>query len=508
MLFGCLQPYSDGANYTKNFGCQYNEPPCLANETCLNNTCILKSGCDFSNPACSENYSCTNNTCTLDAGCAFDNPACSDDYDCINNSCIEKTICGKFGCQAGEGSTCCLDCGCPENEVCSGSGSCLVNGTGVEVAEFRINEIPSSILYSTPPRTIELYTPPLAQITIRNRGTLRAFNLKIRSSVLGYSGTVLKEIGTLSSNENITINITQPLTKSVLDLTNDTTTKMSLTIEYLSSGSPKSLAASKEIVISERNRFDWDIPVAASTWVNPQEQSIIDFADDATLKAQIIDDTDRERAARQVYNHLQAYGLETEAQGMCYSDSLAFPAETLAGKSGDCGDVSVLYASLIEAAGLRSTIIKNNETILSGYEAGDGSIVPIDLRGISQDDFDTAMENGITGYSKASVHFAPRDYWGVDSTMILRNTVVYGPDIRTTSENCYLLSDEFKVNYWFENKGFDTGRRCLKAVLYQGSDEYFSKRVCVDIPKYEKKNVTFQVSVPKNKLLTEKCWID
>jgi hypothetical protein len=508
LLFGCLQPYSEGVNLTKKSGCAYGDPPCSANYSCINNTCILKSGCAYNNPACSENETCLNNTCALKPGCAYNNPSCGADYECKNNSCIEKIICGKFGCQAGEGSTCCIDCGCPNGEVCSSGGTCLVNGSEIEVVDFKINDIPSTILYSTPPRTIEVYTDPQAQITLKNRGTLRAFNVKVRSTILGHSGSVIKEIGTLSTNENITINITQPLTKSVLDLTNDTKTKMKLTIEYQSLGEPYTKIVSKELTLSDRNAFDWNIPVAASTWVNPQEQSIIYFADDATLKSQIIDDLDRERAARQVYNHLQAYGLALNESEPCYSDSLAFTTETLASKSGDCGDVSVLYASLIEAAGLKSVIIKNNETILCGYQKLDGSIVPIDLRGINSDDFKTAKSSGSSQFNKSSEYFFPRDYWGVDSINILTNDIVLGPDIKATSQNCAFFNNQLNVHYWFENKGYDSGRRCLKAVLYDGDSVHFSERVCVDVPKFEKRNVTFQYTAPKRMLLTEKCWID
>jgi hypothetical protein len=508
LLFGCLQPYSDGVNLTKKTGCAYSDPACSENYSCVNNSCILKSGCNYNNPACASNETCLNNTCALKPGCAYSNPSCGSDYECKNNSCIEKIICGKFGCQAGEGSTCCTDCGCPNNEICSSSGTCIVNGTELEVVNFIITEIPSTVLYSTPPRTIEVYSDPLAQITLKNRGTIRAFNIKLRASILGYSGTVLKEIGTLSTNENITVNITQPLTKKILDLTNKTETKMKITIEYQVLGKPYTKTVSKDIILSDRNEFDWNIPVAAASWVNPQEQSIIYIADDATLKAHITDDADQERVARQIYNHLQAYGLKMDSSKPCYSNSLAFTTETLERKSGDCGDISILYAASIEAAGLTSVIIKNNETVLSGYEKISGSIVPIDLRGISTDDFEMAKQNGLTEFNKKSVYFFPKDYWGVDTTNILTNDDVFGPNIATTSQNCVLFDNEFKVHYWFENIGYDTGRRCLKAVLYEGTDEYFSKRVCVDVPKFEKRNITFQTFAPKSKVLTEKCWID
>lgn len=506
--FGCLfQPYSEDVNLTKKTGCAYNEPPCDENYSCINNTCLLKQGCAYSNPACGENETCTNNVCTQRPGCDFSNPPCEEDYDCIDNKCIEQVICGKFGCQAGESETCCQDCSCPAGEACDKSGVCLVNGTELEISNLTIASIPSTILYAVPSKTVEKALGPLAQFTVKNRGTNKAYSVKVRSEVQGFSGTIQHELGTINPREEVKFNLTQRLNDNVLDLSNRTTTKLKIFLEYKGLGESFTKTSGANFWLPGRNAFDWAIPEAAASWIDPYDEPIAAFAKDATDYADIKVDEDRERAARQVYNHMQAFGMQL-SPGECYSDSLAFPAETLKAKAGDCAELSVLYAALLEAVKVKSVLIKTQDSVLSGYMKSDGTVVPVDLQEIDEDDFATALQNGMIGYDKSAVLVIPQEKWGTGTEQVSLGIDVPGPRIISSSQNCVLLENEFDVRYWFENIGYDTGRRCLRAVLYEGQGTYFSQRECVDIPGFEKRSVTFSIDVPKNKVVTEKCWVD
>jgi hypothetical protein len=509
LSFGCLfQPYSEDVNLSKKSGCAYNDPACEINQSCINNTCILKQGCDYSNPACQQNETCKNNTCFLKSGCDYNNPSCVADYECVDNTCIEEILCGKFGCQTGE-VNCCQDCGCAQGSICYESGLCLVNGSDVEIINLTISPIPSTVLYAVPPKTIEKKLGPLAQVELLSVGNLNAYAVKIKSEVSWYSDATIHELGILNSKETMSYNITQRLKDQVLKLENGPSAKLKLTLEYKGAGETHTKTSGTNILLSDRNAFDWDLPEAAAAWVDPTDQSIIDFSDDATLNAEIGDNEDRERAARQIFNHLQAFGLKhSGAADICYSDSLKFPAETLRDKSGDCAELSVLFAALLEAAGVQSVIIKTDGVVMPGYQKADGSVVAVDLRNIQNSDYDEATAKAMSEYNKDSFTVYTQKEWNSGMERANIGLTVLSPKITTTSANCILYPEEFKVNYWFENHGFDNGRRCLKSVLYDGQTEYFSKRVCVDIPKFEKRNVTFVLDVAKNTAFTEKCWLD
>jgi hypothetical protein len=219
-------------------------------------------------------------------------------------------------------------------------------------------------------------------------------------------------------------------------------------------------------------------------------------------------DEDRDRSASQIYNQLQVMGMKHTGASPCYSDSLQFPAETLKTKQGDCGDLSVLFAAMLEVKGIKSVIIKSNDTVLSGYVTAGGAIIPIDLQNIQKRNYTQAKEDGIKEYAKDSAVVYPQDEWVSGTKNVNLGIDVLAPNIITTSQNCVFLNNEFKVNYWFENKGYESGMRCLKAVLSEGPSTYFSKRVCVELPNFEKRNITFSLNTPKKLALSEKCWID
>jgi len=510
-VFGCLsKPYSEGANVTQKTGCDYDAPSCESNSTCINNTCILRSGCDYGNPACSSNETCTNNTCISKTGCAYSNPACGSDYECSGNSCVDKTVCGKFGCQAGESSNCCLDCGCDENFTCSDSGICVASDASLAITNVLVNNIPSTVLYAVSPGQIDKALGPLAQVTIVNKGSAKAYVVKLKTEVQGFTGIVVNELGTLEPGQNYVFNYTPRLSEDALSIQNRTDTWLKLALEYSDAGKSQSSKMDVNISLSDRNEFDWNLPEAASGWMDPKDQGVANFATDAIAGQTPKLDGDRMTAARQIYNHLQAMGMKnTMKYGKCYSDSLAFPAQTLELQSGNCADISVLYATLLEAVGIKSVIIVTDDAVLSGFKLSNGTLVPVDLQRIDDDDFANATASGLSLYSSANTIFYPQEQWSKGTAKSNPGIETFGPKITTTSEKCMLLSKEFSVSYWFENTGYQTGRRCLKAVLYKvGQEEYLSNRVCVDVPAYEKRNITFSYNLSGNMALTEKCFID
>jgi hypothetical protein len=373
-----------------------------------------------------------------------------------------------------------------------------------------VNRIPSIVLYSVSPSQIDKALGPLAQVTIVNKGSAKAYAVKLRTEVQGFTGTTSNELGTLAPGQTYVFNYTPRLSEKALTLKNSTDTWLRLGLEYTDSGKSQSSKMDSAISLTDRNEFDWDLPEAASGWMDPTDNGLANFAADAIAKAPVKVDSERERAARQIYNHLQAMGMKNSVKsGKCYSGSLAFPAETMESQRGDCADISILYATLLEAAGVKSMVIITDDVVLSGFVFSNGTTVPVDLRRIDEDSFENATASGLSLYNSANTIFYPQEQWSKGTEKSNPGIETYGPNIITASDNCVLLSKEFNVNYWFENKGYETGRRCLKAVLYENvSKDYLSNRVCVDVPAYEKRNVTFSYNLSGNATLTAKCFID
>jgi len=516
VFFGCLaKPLSEGANVTVKTGCDYSNPLCDINHTCINNSCSLKMGCDYNNPSCdqSANESCINNTCVspaLSQGCAYSNPACGADYQCVGNECIPKLVCGKFGCQSGE-TECCQDCGCPSGYDCDPGGSCLVAGAQIEITNVTVQNIPTAFLYTVPPRTIEKDIGPMVTFVMKNLGSQKAYNVKLKHEVQEFTGVTVVELGSINPGQSMQFNLTPKFDSRALK-SNITSARLKLVLEYRAISQNYTDTFNVEIPLSP-GKFDWRIPEAVTAWVDPTDRSVIDLAMDATDNAQIRLDEDRERAARQIFNHLQARSIRFNASSdKCYSDSLAFPATILKERKGDCAGLCVLMAASLEAAGVRSALIVTPNTVLSGFVWGNGSFVPIDMREIESGNFSSAKAAGAEEYENSidsATIIYPSDQWGVGVIKINPGIDVPSSKITTSASNCHIVSDRFVVNYRFKNTGFDTGRRCLKATLYDQSREYFSNRGCTDIPPGEERNVTFsETGLPGDRTLTTNCRID
>lgn len=118
LVSGCVQLPS------KPLGCTYDNPPCVADYECINNTCILKPGCQYNNPSCDQNHSCINNTCILKSGCQYNNPPCDENRTCINNNCVLKKGCSYNNPPCGEGYKCkknkCVEIPYCLNDKCKG----------------------------------------------------------------------------------------------------------------------------------------------------------------------------------------------------------------------------------------------------------------------------------------------------------------------------------------------------------------------------------------------------
>ena len=512
---GCLlKPLSGGGNATAGTGCAYSNPPCGSDYACINNTCILRSGCDYNNPPCnaSANESCVNNACSAPAplqGCAYSNPACDPDHDCVNNACVEKAICGKFGCQQGEEKTCCQDCGCGAGYACDASGACLASGAKLDLGGTSVQPLPPVVLYAVPPRTIEKDAGPLAKIIIINSGSVTASKIKLKSEFQGFTGATVQDVAPLPPGGNETIGLTPPFSGQAVSLKNDTLVKLKIGLQYYGGTQSYSEDFVVDVPLKDRDSFDWRIPEAAAAWMYPSDFGVQGLATDATDHAVIQTDEERERGARQIFNHLQA--RSTLYSGSCDFGRLQFPEETLVTRSGGCADLAVLFSTLIEAAGMKSVVIKTPDAVLSGYANEDGSIVPVDMRDLEAHDFQAALADGRAEYGKypsSNAVVYPGLLWGGGVKQVDPGIEYAGPMITATSQNCVLLGSTFTVNYWFVNKGYDTGRRCLNSTLYESGVPFFSKRVCVDIALGDKKNVTFVVSNITETGLSAKCWVD
>ena len=159
-------------------------------------------------------------------------------------------------------------------------------------------------------------------------------------------------------------------TDKVLDITEATKTAAEITLEYRLKGQWYREIRQETVRLYDRNAMSWDDDRKAAAFVTAKDPSILRFAKNAagavdsegswTLNANL-------QTAMGIHEALTLYGIRyvvdpktpyTElSQKKTSVDFLQFPRQTLEYKAGDCDDLSILYAALLESVGIKTAFI-------------------------------------------------------------------------------------------------------------------------------------------------------
>jgi tetratricopeptide (TPR) repeat protein len=126
----------------------------------------------------------------------------------------------------------------------------------------------------------------------------------------------------------------------------------------------------KPLILLGRNAIDWNNPENIAAFVTPNDTTIKSFS------RQVVGEGGRYllgiRRACEVFSALKLYGISfiTDPNIPSGLDSVQYPVETLHYKSGDCDDLSSLYASCLESIGTRVAFLSIPGHILLLFDTG------------------------------------------------------------------------------------------------------------------------------------------
>lgn len=459
---------------TPQSGCAYNNPPCSSDYNCVNNMCVKKSGCQYSNPSCNSEFDCIDNICIQKKGCAYNNPSCDSDYKCENNICVEKAICGKFGCQEGESSSnCCIDCGCPTGESCE-------NNVCKELKPVINIEYTQNTFYSI---TIYLSNPSLniGTLTIKNNGNDDAKNIAVRlSSDGGYFEDETINIGDLAKGRSDTKDYALTFTQKGLELSsekNDITVNVETYYEN-SANQQFSDSSSFEIQVYGKNNVVGPYKGWASNyppWITPDQNAVREFAAKSTAGiATYQSDESKTLAAWWLFSSMRAYGVKYVNERAEIGDYAQFPIETLKRKAGDCEDQAILYASLLEAVGIKSAVVVIPGHAFSGYFTSKGFVPVETTAGNFEDARDIAYQEYNDAYNAGTldVIISENGWSNLPQVILKKEPSIPMMDIKKQVSDC-VSGWDFSIGYHydatarFQNNGNAPGVGCVLMATYQ-----------------------------------------
>jgi hypothetical protein len=224
------------------------------------------------------------------------------------------------------------------------------------------------------PLFLSLYQhTPAATLVIRNDESAEIRNVRVSFRAGSYTSSEFP-CGTLSmigKRRSVELPLFADFAPEILGFTENGRIVGEVVIRYTLLGKEREAARSAAVQVYNRNVFPAVDTAGLAAFVSSASTEILEFSKYITGMAR----TQRRVGLNQnlqfgmwLFESLRAYGINitgSKERGIS-SKEIQFPAQTLAYKSGAALDVALLYASLLESAGIRAAVIPLRDDVLIG----------------------------------------------------------------------------------------------------------------------------------------------
>ena len=255
-------------------------------------------------------------------------------------------------------------------------------------AQLEINEVSQTVSGISPSIYKFLFNngEPLLQLTVTNTGEIKAEQVSLSSKLSGMVDWQAKTVQNIEPKSTISIDVTPTMPEVALTgYSKSRSEAIMFKLEYQSNGVEHTpTKTSHDITIHGKNALPlsdasklaskYSIPSDRyfyAYYITPQDGSIRKFATSATTGKNTADDK-----AQAIFDELGRSGVRYASDpndplgsGIEY---VQFPSETLELKRGDCDDLAVLYASLLESVKVNTKLVHIPHHVFVGYEYASG----------------------------------------------------------------------------------------------------------------------------------------
>ena len=249
---------------------------------------------------------------------------------------------------------------------------------------------------------------PVGSFEIVNAGERIADDIRITFFVDRFmqEPQVCSSPSLLAAGERYAVDIRPLLSPDVLEITEGLEVQGTLSIDYTIRG--KQMRTEQVVTVSfhDRNAIQWDDDEKAAVFVTARDHTVLAFARNAVSVAGATTSPMINRGLTQAITLFSALGehnitympdpttpyseFSEDAKSV---DFLQFPRQTLSYRAGDCDDISVLYAALLESVGVSAALITVPGHI---YTAIDLQVSPDDARQVFSSIDDLIFAEGTT----------------------------------------------------------------------------------------------------------------
>jgi ligand-binding sensor domain-containing protein len=252
----------------------------------------------------------------------------------------------------------------------------------LEVVDASFKDLYAS-LYQFYASDREYEKDPVARVSVRNKFD-RPLRTKVSFFIPGLMDFPSDRVVTIPAGEVLPVALRVELSEEVLRLEKTTSRQALLELQYTLRGEPKETAISYPVTVVEKHSMTWSEPERAGLYVTHLDGAVEDFA--RRVVAQFREDEketiiyDNLLRAIELFDALGVHGVRyladpdnpygSIAGGGGVLDLIRFPRETLTLKSGDCDDVSVLYAALLQNIGIDTALVDVTDHVFVIFDTG------------------------------------------------------------------------------------------------------------------------------------------
>ena len=229
---------------------------------------------------------------------------------------------------------------------------------------------------------------PVGKIAVKNNTDSDFTNVKISFFFKDFmdfpSDTVVPEV---KAKSQVEVPLAATLNNRVLSITEDTPIQCQLTMTYYQDGAEKSFTLNQPVKVLSKNAIVWDNPQRLANFITPKDTPVFGFSRFAlNEKAKVEDQTsflnENALTALMVWEALGEGGISylsdpsnpyeaIKSSKTLVLDTVQFPRTTLKLKSGNCSAITALFASILEAAGVRTALIDYPGHISLAFDTGE-----------------------------------------------------------------------------------------------------------------------------------------
>ena len=228
---------------------------------------------------------------------------------------------------------------------------------------------------------------PIGRIAVQNNTDAAFSNVKVSFFLKDFmdfpSDTIVPEIAPKSKAE---VNLMATLNNRILNINEDTPIQCQLTMTYYQDGAEKTFTLNKPVKVLSKNAIIWDKADRLANFITPKDTPVFSFSrfvlneknkyqdgsgllNENILSALMIWEGLGEEGLSYLADPVSPYSVKKSSKEFT-TDTVQFPRNTLKLKSGDCDDLTALFAAIFEASGLHAVLLDYPSHIALMFDTG------------------------------------------------------------------------------------------------------------------------------------------